>query len=219
MADLAWAALCDASAVDTDSNRASLFHITERLVIREGIREQIEKAAEEAQAHGKTPLLPADYQLFQWWVRTNPSDSETVTAQIVLESPSGHTAPLFKHTMDFAGGFGYRWRTMFSALPFRGWGVYWFCVYQFAGDEHDLEAPSTQRVARVPLLLLPPDSAVELDELEQPASRETAPANPATPKSPGKQPRKKSLSERKAATAGAAGATPADAAGTSRRGR
>lgn len=191
MAELAWAALCDSSAVDIDSDRASLFLITERLVVPIGFREQIERAAEEATAKGKTPLLPADYQLFQWWVRSNVGDSGTVTAQIVLESPNGHTTPMFKHTMDFAGTFGNRWRTMFSALPFRGWGIYWFCVYQFAGEEHDLEAPSTQRVARVPLLLLPPDRTAEPDEPEQPTKRETVPAKPATPKRPGRQPRKK----------------------------
>lgn len=191
MAELAWAVLCDSSAFDMDSNRASLFNITEKLLIQGPSRSEVESAAAEAQARGKTALLPAKFQLVQWWVQTTGDPSESVTAQIFLESPGGQLAPLLKHTMDFVTGFGYRWRTNFEAMPYRGWGIYWFCVYQFAGEEHDLEAPSTQRVARVPLLLLPPDAIVEPDGPEQPTSRKTAPAKPATPKRPGRQPRKK----------------------------
>lgn len=139
MAEHVWTVLCYRGSVDKDVGNVSLLHVIEELRFAEEegvILESMQQA--DARAVG------IDMQLVSWWVRTDFTQPEQAQARITLLMPNGKEMESAQLPVNLTESTGFRWKMHLPALPFVGFGLYWFVVEK-------LEGKHWRAMTRIPL--------------------------------------------------------------------
>lgn len=147
MAEHVWSVLCQKASIDKDTNIVSLLTVVEALTLQDAETKVAELETMRAQMEaGKEILVPTDFILISWIVRTDNVQPETASYRVSIDPPEGKLPQKFEQTADLSSHNGMRMRHGYDHIPFRGLGTYWFVVELKKGNRW-------MKVARIPLTL------------------------------------------------------------------
>ena len=141
-----WSVLCYKASIDQVDNLVSLLDIPEKLAAQEEPK-RIKEQLQEAKAQKKPGAIPVKLQLLTWWVRSDHDKPEKAKARLRLVPPSGPKPLPQEFSVDLEEHSSFRLRIMLQALPFPGFGRYWFFVELQSGNKW-------RRMAKIPLDLV-----------------------------------------------------------------
>lgn len=132
-----WSVACTRALIDKDSNNVTLSEVLEQLTV--------EAAIPRSDFPGGEPVLPIEFEIVSFWIRTNPETPAKGVARILIQPPGGSASPAGDpFDVDLSEYERLRTRSRFSGLPVHESGRYWFIVQQQSGGDWT-------EVARVPL--------------------------------------------------------------------
>jgi hypothetical protein len=128
MAEHVWTILCYRASIDKDEGNVSLLHVIEELRFAEEegpIREAMKKEGASA--------ISTDMQLVSWFVRSDFKQPEEAQARMAILLPDGTKSDPALIPLNLTKSTGFRWRIYLPALPFVGFGYYWFIIEVLQG--------------------------------------------------------------------------------------
>lgn len=151
MAEHVWSILCESSIVDTQTNRISVLNAVEGIGVF-ATKAQLDEELERAEAEGGALVIPVNFQLASFWVRSEPEQPEEVMLRLVIDTPDGRSLSNIEVPVNLSNHAATRLRLVINTMPYTGDGLYWVSVAQ-AVDENEGGQTKLKRIARLPLMV------------------------------------------------------------------